>query len=157
MSLTLNVDRIKLIEQLEEKREALVAEYDDLITRAQAKVDEEKKSTTRWVDWYQKIAEGIENGTIGVKETGGLVDLGGMGVPPKPTKQRTMRDLHYAERAIQSFKGRRDEALKGLDTQINLLNLSSDATVTVPMADYQKLLSLSVGDAEYHLRYTIDF
>ena len=156
MKATLNLRKDDLLTKLNERKAEVEKQFDDRITEIQEVIDTRVSATDNaslHADYYEELAAGLRDGSIEINATTGK--LKGAGPRPgtkgytgsaKAAKRRAYGDWSYydndqLERQIEQTKQQKVQAVKPLDTAIDLLNLSTDETVEIDTADYQALLS----------------
>ena len=147
MKATLNLRKNDLLAKLNERKVEVEGKFDARVAEIQAVIDDRKTAKddkTAHAEWYEAVAEGLRSGEITFTQSGKLRNA-----PPKPgsaSGSRRHGDWSYynneeLERQIRLTNEQKAQAVKPLDTAIDLLNLSTDETVEIDSSDYQALLS----------------
>lgn len=146
MKAILTLKKADLIKKLEERKAEISALYNKQIAEIDQVLDARKDATTnvnQQAEWYAAVAEGLRSGEITLSPTGKL-----SGAPKRPTANNGGSKSSWGyystadlEATKQEIRNNEAEALKPVDTAIDLLNLSTDETVSVDSSDYQRLLS----------------
>lgn len=157
MSISLTVNRQKLIEQLQGKMQAIEEYY----VASAAKLDEIKQrlldSSGGWADYYEKVTDGLRDGTLVVEDGKIKGALNGNGrsrnpVPEKPNARTVSWGRSYGfntaedvQREIEQLDNYKERDLAPYKAALALLALSEDETIQINGSDYNGLLSSSVG------------
>lgn len=162
MKATLNLRKDDLLAKLAERKAEVEKQFEDRITEIQEVIDSRVSATDNaslHAEYYEELAAGLRDGSIEINATTGK--LKGAGPRPgtkgytgsaKAARSRRYHDWSYydndqLEQQIKQTREQQKQAVKPLDTAIDLLSLSTDETVEIDTSDYQALLS---GD---HRRY----
>lgn len=149
MSISLTVDRQKLITQLTNKRAEIIADYETNRVKLQAQLDGLATSIDGWTTYHQEVIDGLANGSYKYTESGKLSVTDRrhtLPVKPSTTTQRgrwggTRSDL---ERALEylvedGYYWKTD--VEPYTAALALLDLSDDEKIEINGSDYQGLLS----------------
>ncbi len=153
MSISLTVNRQKLIDQLKAKRTATVAYYDDQLQKLQKALTDLATGPEAWASYHRTIAEGLTDGTLRYSDGGKLVATRkGDPVPVKPNAKPTGGRWHGTRHEIEqgiNYVGPdgyyRQQDLHPIDAALTLLDLSDEENIEINGADYNLLLSRQVG------------
>lgn len=172
MNATLTLKKDDLLKKLDDRIQEINNYFDAEVKKLQDVLDLRAKvnnTATAHSDWYKQVAEGIADGSIKVSDSGKL-----KGAPPKPgskayqtdvsglvdeeidptLKQRAERwSYHGDEQLLSVMRGTEEEkqdALKEVNTARDMIEMSTNETVEVNTADYQKLLSGSLKGRRHY-------
>lgn len=142
--MTLTLDKTKLLDTLKARRDEILQE-DRQVQEIQKEIDalgNKDAAMQALADWHAQVAEGLTDGSITISAAGNLTNA-----PRRPTKHRgkSERWRGYSkenlEDQLQYAKDNLAARAKPLESAIALLEMSTEAEVTINTADYQALLS----------------
>lgn len=172
MNATLTIKKDDLLKKLDDRIKEIHDHFDTETQKLQDIIDLREKinnTATAHADWYKRVSEGIADGSIVVQDSGKL-----KGAPPKPgtksymaevggideekvdpdTLARAKRYGYYDNERIQSnidqMRRHEKEWVKEVETAADMIKMSTNETVEVNTADYQKLLTTSLGSRHYY-------
>jgi hypothetical protein len=141
MHLTLTVPRTELIDALKAKRDDIASQYD-------TKLNEIAETTNNpngqlWSSYHASLAEGLSNGTLSVTADG---RLDGKDVPKPPVvNHQAQADHERSVRKTQWLESEKKHSLAQFDDVLPLLEMSTDKTVPVNSAEYNRLMNQRVS------------
>lgn len=172
MNATLTLKKDDLLKKLDDRIQEIETYFDAEAKKLQDVLDLRGKvnnTATAHAGWYKQVAEGIADGSIKVQDSGKL-----KGAPPKPGSKAYQTDVagmvdgetdpdlkrraerwsyHGDDQILSVMEGIQDDkqaALKEVNTARDMIEMSTNETVEVNTADYQKLLSGSLKSRRYY-------
>lgn len=156
MSISLTVNRQKLIDQITAKVEEIKADYQkqrDDLTALLAGID---TSSTGWAEYHTAVAAGLTGGTLKVGENGKILTVPGQNgvIPTKPNSKTrsfggigkasaTKANVEYWLTCVAESGPYYNRDVHPYESALVLLGLSDDEKIEINGGDYNSLLSYS--------------
>jgi hypothetical protein len=142
--LHITLPRLKLIEVLTERRDALQQEYVEMKDEVTLAINSLASVPVSLNSWYATIAEGLAEGSFVVRADGTLMASSGANgeePPARPstsTKNTTKKSLRNT---LTRIEGDAQGSAAVFDSALLLLGHATDVDVTVAVGEYERVLS----------------
>jgi hypothetical protein len=151
-NLTLNVNREKLVAELEAKRTELTDAYDAQIKAFADQIENLTNSGEAWAEYHDTISAGLREGHFVYGENGRIAttDKRSHPLPEKPNSARGTGNRQVLEQNQRYAGQNKKRALQPIDAALRLLRLSDAETIEIDSANYNGLLSQTVEERGYY-------
>lgn len=150
-NLSITIPRTKLMELLEERREAVAKEWDEKIDEAKQELANVTTVPVALTAWHKDVAALIDQGAVAYRADGSLYAKDeDVEIPDRPSPSRNKATKRNYAARVEDLEAGREAQVERYNAALQLLSFATNTDVEVPVGEYETLLSGRASRSRYY-------